>query len=61
MLLFVSLATLIFFLDHLAHSIQIDRLMGGIEHATIQVIKQEPPGVGRIQGPYRRLRRRYGQ
>jgi uncharacterized membrane protein len=50
-LLFVSLAALIFFLDHLAHSIQIDRLMGGIEHATIQVIKQEPPGVGPRAGP----------
>src|SRR5689334_20152352 len=50
-LLFASLAALIFFLDHLAHSIQIDRLMGGIEHATIQVIKQEPPGVGPRSGP----------
>ena len=60
-LLFVSLGALIFFLDHLAHSIQIDRLMAGIQHATIQVIKQEPPGVGRVQGPARYPRRRYGQ
>jgi len=50
-LLFASLAALIFFLDHLAHSIQIDRLMAGIEHATIQVIKQEPPGAGPGSGP----------
>src|SRR5690242_6963047 len=49
--LFASLAALIFFLDHLAHSIQIDRLMAGIEHATIRVIKQEPPGVGPGSGP----------
>jgi uncharacterized membrane protein len=52
-LLFVSLGALIFFLDHLAHSIQIDRLMVGIEHATIQVIKEEPPGVGPGSGPGR--------
>jgi uncharacterized membrane protein len=52
-LLFVSLGALIFFLDHLAHSIQIDRLMAGIERATIQVIKQEPPGVGPGSGPGR--------
>jgi hypothetical protein len=34
--------------------------MGGIEHATIQVIKQEPPAWARVQGPARHLRRRYG-
>ncbi len=40
-LLFVSLGTLIFFLDHLAHSIQIDRLMTVIERATMQVMADE--------------------
>ena len=50
-LLFVSLGALIFFLDHLAHSIQIDRLMAGIEHATLRVIKQQPPGVDPASGP----------
>ena len=50
-LLFASLAALIFFLDHLAHSIQIDRLMAGIERATLQVIKQQPRGVGPGSGP----------
>jgi uncharacterized membrane protein len=40
-LLFVSLGALIFFLDHLAHSIQIDRLMAVIERATIQVLADE--------------------
>ena len=38
-------------LDHLVYSIQIDRLIEGIEHATIQVIKQQPPGVGPGSGP----------
>src|SRR6516165_9905024 len=50
-LLFASLGALIFFLDHLAHSIQIDRLMAGIERATVQVIKQEPRGAGPGSGP----------
>ena len=50
-LLFVSLGALIFFLDHLAHSIQIDRLMAGIERATIQVMNQEPPGLCPGSGP----------
>jgi uncharacterized membrane protein len=40
-LLFVSLGTLIFFLNHLAHSIQIDRLMAVIERATMQVLADE--------------------
>jgi uncharacterized membrane protein len=43
-LLFVSLGALIFFLDHLAHSIQIDRLMAVIERATMQVIVDEARG-----------------
>src|SRR6516162_36307 len=50
-LLFASLAALIFFLDHLAHSIQIDRLIAGIERATLQVIKHQPRGVGPRSGP----------
>ena len=50
-LLFVSLGALIFFLDHLAHSIQIDRLMAGIERATIQVINEELPGLCPGSGP----------
>ena len=44
-LLFASLGALIFFLDHLAHSIQIDRLMTDIERATLTVISHEPPGL----------------
>jgi uncharacterized membrane protein len=51
LLLFVSLGALVFFLDHLAHSIQIDRLMTGIERATIQVINEDPPGLCPGSGP----------
>ena len=43
-LLFVSLGTLIFFLDHLAHSIQIDRIMAVIERSTKQVLADEARG-----------------
>ena len=50
-LLFLSLVALIFFLDHLAHSIQIDRLMAGIQRATIGLINQEPPGLCPGSGP----------
>jgi len=52
-LLFASLVALIFFLDHLAHSIQIDRLMAGIERATIELIGQESPGLCPGSGPDR--------
>lgn len=50
-LLFASLGSLIFFLDHLAHSIQIDRLMADIERAALHVINTEPPGLGPGSGP----------
>ena len=60
-LLFVSLGALIFFLDHLAHSIQIDRLMAGIERATIQVMNQEPPGRALVPGRARRPGLRRGR
>jgi uncharacterized membrane protein len=50
-LLFASLGALIFFLDHLAHSIQIDRLMTDIERATLTVISHEPPGLRPGSGP----------
>jgi uncharacterized membrane protein len=47
-LLFVSLALLVFFADHLAHSIQVDRIMRVVEGATLAVIEthavaSEPP------------------
>ncbi|HEY0815677.1 MAG TPA: DUF2254 domain-containing protein [Pseudonocardia sp.] len=37
-LLFVSLALLVYFADHLAHSIQVDRIMRVAESATLEVI-----------------------
>lgn len=37
-LLFISLALLVFFADHLAHSIQVDHIMRVVEHTTLPVI-----------------------
>ena len=37
-LLFLSLALLIFFADHLAHSIQVDSIMRVVERSTLPVI-----------------------
>jgi uncharacterized membrane protein len=37
-LLFLSLALLIFFADHLAHSIQVDSIMRVVERGTLPVI-----------------------
>src|SRR4051794_2477247 len=48
-LLFLSLALLIFFADHLAHSIQVDRIMRLVERTTLPVVgsglfvSEEPP------------------
>lgn len=42
LLLFASLALLVFFADHLAHSIQVDRIMGVVERATLPVIAELP-------------------
>lgn len=42
-LLFVSLALLVYFADHLAHSIQVDHIMGVVEHHTLPVIRQLGP------------------
>ena len=41
-LLFVSLALLLFFADHLAHSIQVDHIMRVVERATLRVIAELP-------------------
>ena len=41
-LLFVSLALLLFFADHLAHSIQVDHIMRVVERATLPVIAELP-------------------
>jgi uncharacterized membrane protein len=42
-LLFVSLALLVFFADHLAHSLQVDNIMQRVERNTLGVIGTLPP------------------
>ena len=43
-LLFVSLALLVFFADHLAHSLQIDSIMRTVERNTLGVLRGLPSG-----------------
>jgi uncharacterized membrane protein len=45
-LLFVSLLMLVFFVHHLAHSIQIDEVMRGVERSTLRVIEHDLPTDG---------------
>jgi uncharacterized membrane protein len=44
-LLFVSLGLLVFFADHLAHSIQVDHIMRVVERSTLPVIRDLPATV----------------
>ena len=52
-LLFVSLLMLVFFVHHLAHSIQIDEVMRRVERSTLRVIEHDLPskGVSSAPGP----------
>src|SRR4029453_16630645 len=43
-MLFVSLAAVVFFADHLAHSIQIDAITGRVERQAVGVIGKDWPG-----------------
>jgi uncharacterized membrane protein len=45
-LLFVSLLMLVFFVHHLAHSIQIDEVMRRVERSTLRVIRHDLPAQG---------------
>ena len=45
-LLFVSLLMLVFFVHHLAHSIQIDEVMRSVERSTLRVIEHDLPSQG---------------
>ena len=45
-LLFVSLLMLVFFVHHLAHSIQIDEVMRNVERSTLRVIEHDLPTQG---------------
>ena len=42
-LMFLSLGLLVFFADHLAHSLQVDRIMRTVERNTLAVIRECPP------------------
>jgi len=46
MLLFLSLVALVFFVHHLAHSIQIDEIMAGVERNTLRVVARDLPRAG---------------
>jgi uncharacterized membrane protein len=45
-LLFASLLVLIFFVHHLAHSIQVDEVMARVERSTVHVIEHDLPSEG---------------
>lgn len=42
LLLFASLAMVVYFADHLAHSIQIDAIIGLVQRGTLEVIRDKP-------------------
>ena len=50
-LLFLSLLMLVFFVHHLAHSIQIDEVMRSVERSTLRVIEHDLPSEGVTAGP----------
>jgi uncharacterized membrane protein len=50
-LLFASLVMLVFFVHHLAHSIQIDEIMATVERNTMRVIERDLPTVGVTADP----------
>jgi uncharacterized membrane protein len=51
-LLFVSMIMLVFFVHHLAHSIQIDQVMAHVEHDTLHVVHQSlAPGDDSAERP----------
>jgi hypothetical protein len=49
-LLFLCIGALVFFVDRMAHSIQIDEVLARISVATARAITREPPGIGRTSG-----------
>ena len=53
LLLFASLAMVVYFADHLAHSIQVDSIMARVERTVLEVIANSPPGeeTGRLPQP----------
>ncbi len=51
-LLFVSLAAVVYFADHLAHAIQIDAITRRVERGALEVISKDWPG--QVEAAYRR-------
>ncbi|HEX2362740.1 MAG TPA: DUF2254 domain-containing protein [Jiangellaceae bacterium] len=49
-LLFVSMAAVVFFADHLAHAIQIDAITGRVERGALGAISKDWPG--QVEAPY---------
>jgi uncharacterized membrane protein len=45
-LLFASLIVLVYFVHHIAHSIQVDEIMSGVEQTTLRVIEHDLPTTG---------------
>lgn len=48
--LFVCIGALIFYVDHMMHSIQLDTVLARIGIATSKIIDRQPPGIGRTSG-----------
>ncbi|CAM3673796.1 DUF2254 domain-containing protein [Smaragdicoccus niigatensis] len=48
--LFVCIAALVYYVDHMMHSIQLDRVLAKIGIATAKTIERHPPGIGRNSG-----------
>ncbi len=48
--MFVCIGALIFYVDHMMHSIQLDRVLAQIGIATAKTIERNPPGIGRNSG-----------
>jgi uncharacterized membrane protein len=51
LLLFASLLMLVFFVHHLAHSIQIDEIMARVERSTVRVVEHDLPTLAVVQEP----------
>ena len=49
-LLFLCIGALVYFVDHMLHSIQIDRVLAATRVATARAIAKEPPGIGKTSG-----------
>jgi uncharacterized membrane protein len=51
LLLFASMLMLVFFVHHLAHSIQVDEIMARVERSTVHVVERDLPTLSVVQEP----------